>query len=137
MTTDNLIELEHRKQALQNWAVELRKLATANKSFALSIHSDFRTKILPLRRNHSSLHRRILTSHVFVYCVKRRLHKRSLVLRHIGHNQWRCWRETRMRTTTTLEIWIKEPGPHLAYMSVLPFFCFSGVCCFVAFFGSF
>jgi len=31
-TTDNLLELEHRTQALQKWAVELRKLATANKA---------------------------------------------------------------------------------------------------------
>jgi len=31
-TTDYLLELEHRTQALQNWAVELRKLATANKA---------------------------------------------------------------------------------------------------------
>jgi len=37
MTTDNLLELEHRTQALQNWAVELRKLAAANKA----LHSVF------------------------------------------------------------------------------------------------
>jgi len=30
-TTDNLLELEHHTQAVQHWAVELRKLATANK----------------------------------------------------------------------------------------------------------
>jgi len=36
-TTDNLLELEHRTQALQNWAVALRKLATANKA----LHSIF------------------------------------------------------------------------------------------------
>jgi len=32
-TTDTLLKLEHRTQALQNWAVELRKLATANLAF--------------------------------------------------------------------------------------------------------
>jgi len=37
MTADNLPELEHRTQALQNWVVELRKLATANKA----LHSVF------------------------------------------------------------------------------------------------
>jgi len=37
VTTDNLPELEHRTQALQNWAVELRKLVTANKA----LHSVF------------------------------------------------------------------------------------------------
>jgi len=37
MTTDNLLELEHRTQASQNWAVELRKLATENKA----LHSVF------------------------------------------------------------------------------------------------
>jgi len=34
-TTGNLLKLEHRTQALQNWAVELRKLATANKALYL------------------------------------------------------------------------------------------------------
>ena len=36
-TTDNLLELEQRTQASQIWAVELRKLATANKA----LHSVF------------------------------------------------------------------------------------------------
>jgi len=37
MTTVKLPELEHRTQALQNWAVELRKLAKVNKA----LHSVF------------------------------------------------------------------------------------------------
>ena len=37
MTTDNLPDLEHRTQVLQNWAVELRNLATAKKA----LHSVF------------------------------------------------------------------------------------------------
>jgi len=36
-TADNLLELKYRTQALQIWAVELRKLATANKA----LHSIF------------------------------------------------------------------------------------------------
>jgi len=31
-TTDNVLELEHRTQALQSWAVGLKKFATANKA---------------------------------------------------------------------------------------------------------
>jgi len=34
-----------------------------------------------LRRNHTRLHRRILRSHVIVYCVKRSLHKCSSILK--------------------------------------------------------
>jgi len=59
-TTDNLLELEHRTQALQNSAVELRKLATANKA----LHLVF-TQMSEL--NHNDLRRRITLAHIDVF----------------------------------------------------------------------
>jgi len=54
-------------------------------SFAVSIHSEVSTISQRLRLIPTRLHRRILTSPVVFYCVKRSLHKCSFTPRHIGH----------------------------------------------------
>jgi len=48
-------------------------------SFALSAHYEVGIKPQRYRRIPTSLHRRILTSHVFLYYVKRSLHKSRLI----------------------------------------------------------
>jgi len=63
----------------KNWADELRKFATAN----IALHVVL-TKKSELNLNGkdvypTSLHKRILTSRVFSYCVKRSLHKSRLI----------------------------------------------------------
>jgi len=60
---------------LKNWAGELRKLITTN----IDLHSVCTKKSELNSRIPTSLHRPILTSHVFSYCVKRNLHKNRLI----------------------------------------------------------
>ena len=62
-------------QALKIWADELRKPATGN----ISLHLVLSKKTaLAIKTYSTSLHRRILTSHVFLSCVKRSLRKSCL-----------------------------------------------------------
>jgi len=82
----NLLDLKHHA-GFAKFARWIMKTRNSQYGFALSIHSDVRTKPQRLRHIPTSLHRCIPTSHVILYWMKTNLHKCSLTLRHIGHTR--------------------------------------------------
>jgi len=64
---------------LNNWADELWKLTTANIVSHLLLTKKSELNFNDKNVYPTSLHGRILTSHVFLYCVKRSLHKSHLI----------------------------------------------------------
>jgi len=63
--SDNLLSLEHHT-GFKNWADELRKLVTANIVLHLVLIKKWEQKLNDENLYPASLHRRILTSNVFL-----------------------------------------------------------------------
>jgi len=76
--SENLLKFEHHAD-LKNLAEELRKLNTANIALHLVLTKKSELNLKRSRLTPTSLHRRILTSHVFLYCVKGSQHESRLI----------------------------------------------------------